>query len=71
MAAGVLRYSLARCADSAVLLTDRALGGADTCATANPLAFAIRKIVKDMLCGSDDYFIVVTANLDTVSHLYT
>ncbi|MBN1788737.1 MAG: FAD-binding protein [Sedimentisphaerales bacterium] len=58
MAAEVLRYSLARCADSAVLLTDRALGGADTCATANPLAFAIRKIVKDILGGSSDYFIV-------------
>ncbi len=58
MAEEVLRYSLARCADTAVLLTDRALGGADTCATANPLAFAIRKIVKDILGGKDDYYIV-------------
>jgi electron transfer flavoprotein alpha subunit len=58
MAAEVLRYSLARCADNAVLLTDKALGGADTCATANPLAFAIRKIVKDILGGKDDYYIV-------------
>ncbi|MCD4830607.1 MAG: FAD-binding protein [Anaerohalosphaeraceae bacterium] len=58
MAAEVLRYSLARCADKVVLLTDRALGGADTWATANPLAFAIRKIVKELLGGSDDYYVV-------------
>lgn len=58
MAAEVLRYGLSRCCDSAVLLTDRALGGADTWATANPLAFAARKIVREMLDGSDDYFIV-------------
>ena len=58
MAQEVLRYSLARCADTAVLLTDKALGGADTCATANPLAFAIRKIVKEILGGRDDYYIV-------------
>jgi electron transfer flavoprotein alpha subunit len=58
MAEEVLRYSLARCADTAVLLTDKALGGADTCATANPLAFAIRKIVKDILGGRNDYYIV-------------
>ena len=43
----VLRYSLARAADQVVLLTDRALGGADTVATANPLAYAIRRIVKE------------------------
>jgi len=29
MAEEVLRYSLSRCADIAVLLTDKALGGAD------------------------------------------
>jgi len=58
MAADVLRYSLSRCADMAVLLTDRVLGGADTWATANPLAFAVRKIVADILGGSDDYVIV-------------
>jgi electron transfer flavoprotein alpha subunit len=58
MADEVLRYSLARCADSAILLTDKALGGADTCATANPLAFAIRKIVKEVFAGSDDYYVV-------------
>ena len=41
MAEEVLRYSLGRCVDKAILLTDRALGGADTVATANPLAFAV------------------------------
>ena len=58
MAEEVLRYSLCRCADATVLLTDRALGGADTCATANPLAFAIKKIVREMLNGSSDYYVV-------------
>jgi electron transfer flavoprotein alpha subunit len=58
MAAEVLRYSLSRCADMAVLLTDRALGGADTWATANPLAFATRKICTELLGGSNDYYIV-------------
>ncbi len=58
MAEEVLRYGLARCADEAVLLTDRKLGGADTWATANPLAFGIRKIVKDIFEGDDDYYVV-------------
>ncbi|MHC4646122.1 MAG: FAD-binding protein [Planctomycetota bacterium] len=58
MAEEVLQYSLGRCADMAVLLTDRALGGADTVATANPLSFAVRKIVKDVLKGTDDYYVV-------------
>jgi len=58
MAEEVLRYSLARAADQAVLLTDRALGGADTWATANPLAHAIRKIVKENLKCGDDYYVV-------------
>ena len=58
MAEEVLRYSLSRCADITVLLTDRALGGADTWATANPLAFAIRKIVKEILGESDDYYVI-------------
>ncbi len=58
MADEVLRYSLSRCADTVVLLTDRALGGADTVATANPLACSIRKIAKELFNGSDDYFIV-------------
>jgi electron transfer flavoprotein alpha subunit len=58
MAVEVLRYSLSRCADTVVLLTDRALGGADTVATANPLAFAVRKIVKDLLKNNNDYYVV-------------
>ncbi|MHC4551732.1 MAG: FAD-binding protein [Planctomycetota bacterium] len=58
MAAEVLRYSLSRFADTAVLLTDRALGGADTWATANPLAHAVRKIQDELFDGSDDYVIV-------------
>ncbi len=58
MAADVLRYGLSRCADAAVLLTDRALGGADTWATANPLAYATRKICAELLSGSRDYYIV-------------
>lgn len=58
MAVEVLRYSLARAVDQVVLLTDRALGGADTVATANPLACAIRRIVKETLNCGDDYFVV-------------
>jgi electron transfer flavoprotein alpha subunit len=58
MAEEVLRYSLSRCADMAVLLTDKALGGADTVATANPLAYAIRRIVKDFFKNNDDYYVV-------------
>jgi electron transfer flavoprotein alpha subunit len=58
MAVEVLRYSLSRCADKVVLLTDRALGGADTVATANPLAFAVRKIVKEILRNNNDYYVV-------------
>jgi electron transfer flavoprotein alpha subunit len=57
-AAEVLRYSLARCCDSAVLLTDRKLGGADTWATGNPLAYAVRRIVKEIFGGSEDYYIL-------------
>ena len=58
MAEEVLRYSLSRCADMVVLLTDKALGGADTVATANPLAYAIRRIVKDFFKGNGDYYVV-------------
>jgi electron transfer flavoprotein alpha subunit len=58
MAVEVLRYGLSRGADSAVLLTDRALGGADTWATANPLAHAIRRIKAEVLADTDDYFVV-------------
>ena len=58
MAEEVLRYSLSRCADKVVLLTDRALGGADTVATANPLAFAIRKIVSEIFNNDSDYYVI-------------
>ena len=58
MAQDVLRYSLSRCADMAVLLTDKALGGADTWATANPLAWAVRKITAEIFNGDTNYYIV-------------
>jgi electron transfer flavoprotein alpha subunit len=58
MAEQVLRYSLSRCADKVVLLTDHALGGADTVATANPLAYAVRKIAKEILNNENNYFVV-------------
>jgi len=58
MAEEVLRYGLARCADDVVLLTDRALGGADTVATANPLAYGVRKIVAEKFGGTDDYYVI-------------
>lgn len=58
MAEEVLRYSLSRCADRAVLLTDRSLGGADTYATANPLACAIRRIVAELFNGNQEYYLV-------------
>jgi electron transfer flavoprotein alpha subunit len=58
MAEEVLRYCLSRCADMAVLLTDKVLGGADTWATANPLTYAIRRIVKDFFKGNGDYYVI-------------
>jgi len=58
MAEEVLRYSLSRCADTAVLLTDKNLGGADTVATANPLAYAIRKVAGEILQKNDDFYVV-------------
>ena len=58
MADEVLRYSLARATDQVVLLTDRALGGADTVATANPLACAIRRITQELLQCGDDYLVI-------------
>jgi electron transfer flavoprotein alpha subunit len=58
MAEEVLRYTLSRCADAVVMLTDRALGGADTVATANPLAYSIRKIVQELFNGDNNYCVV-------------
>jgi len=54
----VLRYALSIGADTGVLLTDRKLGGADTAATAYPLAQAIRKIEKEIFNGDKKYIIV-------------
>ena len=51
-AADVLRDALYRGADDAVLLTDRALGGADTLATSYALSMAIRKMgIPDLIIG--------------------
>lgn len=54
----VLKYALSICADEAFLLTDRKLGGADTPATAYPLAQAIRKIERESFDGNRDYLIL-------------
>ena len=48
-AAGMLQECIARGADGAVLLTDRRLGGADTCATSRTLAAALKKIGFDLI----------------------
>lgn len=52
-AADVLREAVYRGADDGILLTDRALGGADTLATSYSLAQAIKKIggYDIILCG--------------------
>ena len=51
-AADVLRDGLFRGADAGVLLTDRALGGADTLATSYALSQAIKKIgMPDLIIG--------------------
>ena len=54
----VLKYGLAVGADAAALLTDRKLGGADTPATAYPLAQSIKKIESDLFNGDKNYVIV-------------
>lgn len=54
----VLRYALSVGADTGVLLTDRKLGGADTPATAYPLAQAIKKIERELFAGDRNYIIV-------------
>ncbi|MDR3226669.1 MAG: electron transfer flavoprotein subunit beta/FixA family protein [Prevotellaceae bacterium] len=45
----ILREALAMGADRAILLTDRKLGGADTLATSNALAAALRQLEFDLL----------------------
>jgi electron transfer flavoprotein alpha subunit len=54
----VLKYALSLGIDTAVLLTDRKLSGADTAATAYPLAQAIRRIEKDIFSGDRNYIII-------------
>lgn len=48
-AAGMLQEAIARGADKAYLLTDRRLGGADTCATSRTLAAALNKVGFDLI----------------------
>jgi electron transfer flavoprotein beta subunit len=48
-AKGMLQETIARGADKAYLLTDRRLGGADTCATSRTLAAALEKIGYDFI----------------------
>ncbi|MFN8628902.1 MAG: FAD-binding protein [Chloroflexota bacterium] len=49
---------ISRAPGEAVLLTDRALGGADTVSTAYALAQGIRRIERDLFNGSRDYMII-------------
>lgn len=48
-AADVLREALAMGADKAILVTDRVLGGADTWATSQTIAAAIRNLEYDLI----------------------
>lgn len=57
-ASEVLEYALSIGADRAVLLTDRKLSGADTPATAYPLAQAIRRIETEVFAGDRDYLVI-------------
>ncbi len=54
----VLLDCISRAPGEAVLLTDRALGGADTVSTAYSLAQAIRRIERELFAGSREYVIV-------------
>jgi electron transfer flavoprotein alpha subunit len=58
MACDVLVDCLSRVPGEAVLLTDKAFGGADTGATAYSLACAIRRIERDMFDGQREYAII-------------
>jgi electron transfer flavoprotein alpha subunit len=60
----ILRLSIAYGADEGVLMTDRKLGGADTAATAYPLAQAILKIEKDFFAGDKNY--IITSGMQSV-----
>ena len=52
----VLIYALSRGATQGVLLSDRALGGADTVATASPISEAILKIKNDYFKLFHNYY---------------
>ena len=52
-AKGMLQETIARGADEAYLLTDRRLGGADTCATSRTLAAALKKIGYDLIIAPE------------------
>lgn len=54
----LLRYTLSVGADAGVLLTDRKMGGADTVATAYPLALSIKKIESDIFNGDRNYAVL-------------
>lgn len=57
-AAEMLQDCLSRVAGEAVLLTDRSFAGADTAATAYPLALAVKRIEREFFGGAGDYVIV-------------
>ncbi|OGW81978.1 MAG: hypothetical protein A3G33_04320 [Omnitrophica bacterium RIFCSPLOWO2_12_FULL_44_17] len=58
MAKEVLLDGIARGADEAILLTDRAFSGADTIATAYSLAQCIRKVEREIFNGNREYIII-------------
>ncbi len=76
-----LRYALSVGADDAVLLSDRALGGADAYATAYTLAAAIRKLEAEkgsfdlVLCGKNssdgDTFLVTPSLAENLGRPHT
>ena len=76
-----LRYALSVGADDAVLLSDRALGGADAYATAFTLAAAVRKLEAEkgnfdlVLCGKNssdgDTFLVTPALAEDLGRPHT
>ena len=65
-AKGMLQETIARGADEAYLLTDRRLGGADTCATSRTLAAALKKIGYDLIIAYVDEIIELTPEKVTV-----
>lgn len=67
-AAEVIREAIYRGADSGIVLTDRALGGADTLATSYSLAQAVKKIGNyDIILGGRQAIDGDTAQVGTDS----